>query len=121
MKPIFVLIVSLALSACTACAPPAAPPIAPTPAHTPMAPLHNDAVLISASVVRLFDDAHARELDVVMQPSVTPEEVEAVRQADLRARAALTTLGQQGQHMTLNAARAAVHNLQRTLAPLEDQ
>jgi hypothetical protein len=70
------------------------------------------------SVVRHFDLAETKAIDVVLQSSATAGQIEAIRSAEARARKALARLGRELPRLrpaTIGEARAAVQALEEAL------
>jgi hypothetical protein len=101
----------LILSSCMSVPVPAVEPQPPdTPVVTaPAAPKPAAPTTAAAAVVKRFDQARVRELEVVTTPpdTVTPGQLQEIREADQGARAALYRLGRQGKHVTAAALKAA--------------
>jgi hypothetical protein len=116
---IWILALALAAIGCAKTAEPTAPlPSPPATAPTPLAPAPAGAVS-PKTVVQHFDRARARELSAVLHnPTITVDQIDAIREADAQARALLTAMGKQGANVnpqTLHDARAAVRALEAAM------
>lgn len=121
MRPRTHLALLIALALCRCVAPPGTLLVAPLPAPEVPAVVPHPAPVVAppvAKLVRHFDRQAARELTVATDGQISLEQLDAIREADARARHALARLGRmraQPSRAVLDAAVGAVRGLERTL------